>query len=497
MEVEHQGKQLVIEKREVGGQVRWGLADRGGYPVQETKLRGMLTALTELRLVEQRTADPTQFATLGVEDPSGPRTPTRICCACWMRRASRSLALIVGHRRVRTGGNVPDEVYVRRPGDNQSWLAEGSLEVDADPQLWLDRDIMNIDHSRIAKVAVTRGGATLEFARADDKLALTAPADHPKLDDYKLQDVSRALELLTFEDCASGRCASRRGATVGPDRNVGVQHVRRADRDCLRLHGAAETHGDTGHGSRSAGAVHRDGRRQEQGRSRPLASPSGGMDVSARGMEAEFAGALAGRSDDGAFRQAGTGRCAGRGQAVSDREYPARPIVGIGVIALKDDSVLLVRRGKPPNMGSWTLPGGAQEVGETAEQAARRELLEETGITVGPLTFAAHVDNIRHDRDGRVQFHYTILDFAARWEAGEPVAATDVSEAVWVPLDRLAGLRSVERGVPGDRDCTGVGGDGRRDPIAAGVEIQTHRRRRPNSSFGSHRCGRGFRPADG
>jgi len=122
---------------------------------------------------------------------------------------------------------------------------------------------------------------------------------------------------------------------------------------------------------------------------------------------------------------------------VSDREYPPRPIVGIGVIVLKDASVLLVRRGKPPNLGSWTLPGGAQEVGETTEQAARRELLEETGVTVGPLVFAAHVDNIRRDREGRVQFHYTILDFAGRWESGEPVAASDVSEAVWAPLSQL------------------------------------------------------------
>jgi ADP-ribose pyrophosphatase YjhB (NUDIX family) len=64
-------------------------------------------------------------------------------------------------------------------------------------------------------------------------------------------------------------------------------------------------------------------------------------------------------------------------------------------------------------------------------------LLEETGITVGPLVFTSHVDNIRRDHDGRVQFHYTILDFAARWEAGNPVAATDVSEAVWAPLARL------------------------------------------------------------
>lgn len=126
---------------------------------------------------------------------------------------------------------------------------------------------------------------------------------------------------------------------------------------------------------------------------------------------------------------------------MSDREYPVRPIVGVGVIVLKGDSVLLVRRGKPPNVGSWTLPGGAQEVGETAEEAGRRELLEETGVTAGRLHFAAHVDNIRRDAVGRVQFHYTILDFAGRWESGEPVPASDVSAAAWVPLDRLQEYR--------------------------------------------------------
>lgn len=119
------------------------------------------------------------------------------------------------------------------------------------------------------------------------------------------------------------------------------------------------------------------------------------------------------------------------------REYPDRPFVGIGVVVLKPDQVLLVRRGKAPNWGRWSLPGGAQELGETAETAARRELLEETALEVGPLHLAANVDAIHHDDSGRIRFHYTIIDFAAAWIAGDPRPGDDVSDLTWAPLDRL------------------------------------------------------------
>jgi Domain of unknown function (DUF4340) len=202
IEITHQDKTTTLARN---GDA-WGLADRGGYAVQAAKLRGMLTALTELRLVEPRTTDPAQFGRLGLEDPNG-KAGTSNLLRVLDASGKPIVALIVGHRRVRTQGNVPEQVYVRRPDDNQTWLAEGSLQVDADPQQWLDRDIMNIDHARIATVAVTHGDEALEFARDGAKLVLRSPAEHPPLDDYKVDDIDRGLELLTFQDVQTDKDA--------------------------------------------------------------------------------------------------------------------------------------------------------------------------------------------------------------------------------------------------------------------------------------------------
>ena len=117
-------------------------------------------------------------------------------------------------------------------------------------------------------------------------------------------------------------------------------------------------------------------------------------------------------------------------------------MVGIGIVMLRPNpaggaSVLLVRRAKAPSLGQWALPGGGQELGETAEAAARRELFEEAGLEAGPMHLAANVDSIHRDEAGRIRFHYTILDFAAAWQGGEPRAGDDVSSAVFAPLDAL------------------------------------------------------------
>ncbi len=104
---------------------------------------------------------------------------------------------------------------------------------------------------------------------------------------------------------------------------------------------------------------------------------------------------------------------------------------------LRPDAVLLVRRGRLPALGAWSLPGGGQELGETAEEAARRELYEETGLRVGKLRLAANVDSIHRDSDGRVRFHYTILDFAACWTGDEARPGGDITELVWANFDRF------------------------------------------------------------
>jgi len=130
------------------------------------------------------------------------------------------------------------------------------------------------------------------------------------------------------------------------------------------------------------------------------------------------------------------------------RRYPERPFVGVGVVVWRGDEVLLVRRGRPPRQGQWALPGGLQKLGESVFETARREVAEETGLTVETTGLVDVVDSITRDAEGRVEYHYTLVDVAAEWRAGEARAQDDAAAVAWTrpdDLDRFALWRETER----------------------------------------------------
>ena len=110
---------------------------------------------------------------------------------------------------------------------------------------------------------------------------------------------------------------------------------------------------------------------------------------------------------------------------------PAAPVPAAGVVCLRGGEVLLVRRGRAPRLGEWSLPGGRIEFGETAAGAALRELHEETGVEAELIELLDVVDGVFPD----IGRHYVLIDYLARWTAGEPRAGDDAAEAAFVPLD--------------------------------------------------------------
>ncbi len=119
-------------------------------------------------------------------------------------------------------------------------------------------------------------------------------------------------------------------------------------------------------------------------------------------------------------------------------DYPNRPLIGVGVVVFKEGKVLLIRRGKPPREGQWSLPGGRQRLGETIREAARREVREETSCEIEVTALLDVVDSITRDETGAIRFHYTLIDFLADWRAGHAVAAGDATEVVWADPEDLA-----------------------------------------------------------
>ena len=119
------------------------------------------------------------------------------------------------------------------------------------------------------------------------------------------------------------------------------------------------------------------------------------------------------------------------------REYPDRPIVGVGAVIVRRGRVLLIKRGAPPLQGEWSLPGGVVELGETLRAAAAREALEETGLVVEAGDVLEVFDRIIPGADGRPQYHYVLVDFLCCVTGGELQAGGDAAEATWASEDEL------------------------------------------------------------
>ncbi|HEY0290822.1 MAG TPA: NUDIX hydrolase [Hansschlegelia sp.] len=136
-------------------------------------------------------------------------------------------------------------------------------------------------------------------------------------------------------------------------------------------------------------------------------------------------------------------------QQPDDRLRPARPLLAASVACFRDGAVLLARRGRAPSKGLWSLPGGLVEIGETAADAAARELFEETGAQAEIFDLVDVVEFIRRDADGAVERHVAILVHVGRWTEGEPRPGPEAEEVAWVApadvavLDATDGLAEI------------------------------------------------------
>jgi 8-oxo-dGTP diphosphatase len=122
------------------------------------------------------------------------------------------------------------------------------------------------------------------------------------------------------------------------------------------------------------------------------------------------------------------------------RRYPHSPVPAVGALVFRDDKILTIKRLQEPSKGKWSIPGGKIELGETSFEAARREVREECSIEVKIERVLDSVDNIIRDEDGRVKYHFVIIDLLARYVSGEIRAASDAEECRWVTPQELLEL---------------------------------------------------------
>ncbi len=121
------------------------------------------------------------------------------------------------------------------------------------------------------------------------------------------------------------------------------------------------------------------------------------------------------------------------------RLYPDQPLVGIGVIIVKDGKIVLIKRGNDPGKGKWSIPGGLVELGEQILDTVVREAKEETCLTVKNPQLVDVVDNVELDADCKVKHHYVIVDYLVEVVMGEEAAASDAEELRWVPINEVEG----------------------------------------------------------
>lgn len=136
------------------------------------------------------------------------------------------------------------------------------------------------------------------------------------------------------------------------------------------------------------------------------------------------------------------------GTDAGGRRYPARPLVGVAGAVVREGRVLLIRRGSEPMLGSWTLPGGALETGETILEGVARELLEETGLRVRPLELLALLDRIVRDVDGAVEYHYVLMDWLCELLPESNTAAAhasgDALDVAWVTAEEIHSMQEMD-----------------------------------------------------
>ncbi len=119
------------------------------------------------------------------------------------------------------------------------------------------------------------------------------------------------------------------------------------------------------------------------------------------------------------------------------REFPERPLVGVGGVVILNGRALLVRRGGPPLEGQWSIPGGMLEVGETLLEGVRRELMEETSVEVRVGELIEVFERINMDADGKVRYHFVVLDYLCKAVRGEARAGSDVTDVAWATPEEL------------------------------------------------------------